>query len=171
MALLSFCPLSPQSPFTLAILNVGAPAAGMNAAVRSAVRIGICKGHTVYVVNDGFEGLANGQVRVPSWGRVGPCSVACSWGSWLQSSFFCECCLSGLSLTATASAYPPYQINMWPCTVQKDGESRVAHPVLEPGVEAPELSWSLPSCQHPGLLSRCLGTSGSTAGMGDCCQH
>lgn len=55
--------LSPQSPFSLAILNVGAPAAGMNAAVRSAVRIGICQGHRVYVVNDGFEGLAKGQVR------------------------------------------------------------------------------------------------------------
>lgn len=54
--------LSPQSPFSLAILNVGAPAAGMNAAVRSAVRIGICQGHTVYVVSDGFEGLSKGQV-------------------------------------------------------------------------------------------------------------
>lgn len=59
------CPpsLSLQSPFSLAILNVGAPAAGMNAAVRSAVRIGICQGHTVYVVSDGFEGLSKGQVR------------------------------------------------------------------------------------------------------------
>ena len=56
-------PPDPQSPFSLAILNVGAPAAGMNAAVRSAVRIGICRGHTVYVVSDGFEGLAKGQVR------------------------------------------------------------------------------------------------------------
>lgn len=56
--------LSPQSPFSLAILNVGAPAAGMNAAVRSAVRISICHGHTVYAVSDGFEGLAKGQVSV-----------------------------------------------------------------------------------------------------------
>lgn len=55
--------LSLQSPFSFAILNVGAPAAGMNAAVRSAVRIGICQGHTVYVVSDGFEGLSKGQVR------------------------------------------------------------------------------------------------------------
>lgn len=57
---------SPQSPFSMAILNVGAPAAGMNAAVRSAVRIGICQGHTVYVVSDGFEGLSKGQVRGPA---------------------------------------------------------------------------------------------------------
>lgn len=34
----------------------------MNAAVRSAVRTGISEGHTVYVVHDGFEGLAKGQV-------------------------------------------------------------------------------------------------------------
>lgn len=53
-----------KSNFSLAILNVGAPAAGMNAAVRSAVRTGISEGHTVYVVHDGFEGLAKGQVGV-----------------------------------------------------------------------------------------------------------
>lgn len=60
------CSLSPflQTLFSLAILNVGAPAAGMNAAVRSAVRIGISRGHTVYVVNDGFEGLSKGQVHI-----------------------------------------------------------------------------------------------------------
>ncbi|GAB1295277.1 ATP-dependent 6-phosphofructokinase, liver type [Apodemus speciosus] len=54
-----------KSNFSLAILNVGAPAAGMNAAVRSAVRTGISEGHTVYVVHDGFEGLAKGQKTLP----------------------------------------------------------------------------------------------------------
>uniref|UniRef100_A0A5F8H2R9 6-phosphofructokinase type B n=1 Tax=Monodelphis domestica TaxID=13616 RepID=A0A5F8H2R9_MONDO len=52
-----------QSNFSVAILNVGAPAAGMNAAVRSAVRTGISQGHKVYIIHDGFEGLAKGQVR------------------------------------------------------------------------------------------------------------
>lgn len=47
----------------MAILNVGAPAAGMNAAVRSAVRVALAQGHRVYTVNDGFYGLANGQVQ------------------------------------------------------------------------------------------------------------
>lgn len=77
--------LSPQSPFSLAILNVGAPAAGMNAAVRSAVRIGICQGHTIYVVNDGFEGLSKGQVRgAASLGAVGlPGGWVWAWrGYW-----------------------------------------------------------------------------------------
>lgn len=64
--LLSLSP-SPQTQFSLAILNVGAPAAGMNAAVRSAVRSGISQGHTVYVVHDGFEGLAKGQVGARCW--------------------------------------------------------------------------------------------------------
>uniref|UniRef100_G3TMZ0 6-phosphofructokinase type B n=1 Tax=Loxodonta africana TaxID=9785 RepID=G3TMZ0_LOXAF len=59
-----------KTNFSLAILNVGAPAAGMNAAVRSAVRSGICQGHTVYVVHDGFEGLAKGQVQEVSWHDV-----------------------------------------------------------------------------------------------------
>uniref|UniRef100_A0A8B9RF16 6-phosphofructokinase type B n=1 Tax=Astyanax mexicanus TaxID=7994 RepID=A0A8B9RF16_ASTMX len=58
---------SPQSNFSVAILNVGAPAAGMNAAVRSAVRMGLAAGHRVYTVSDGFEGLANGEV---SWHSV-----------------------------------------------------------------------------------------------------
>lgn len=52
-----------QSSFNVAVLNVGAPAAGMNAAVRSAVRVGITEGHRMFAVNDGFEGLSKGQVR------------------------------------------------------------------------------------------------------------
>uniref|UniRef100_A0A8D0YTG4 6-phosphofructokinase type B n=1 Tax=Sus scrofa TaxID=9823 RepID=A0A8D0YTG4_PIG len=59
-----------KTNFSLAILNVGAPAAGMNAAVRSAVRSGISQGHTVYVVHDGFEGLAKGQVQEVGWHDV-----------------------------------------------------------------------------------------------------
>lgn len=46
----------------MAVLNVGAPAAGMNAAVRSAVRVGISEGHKMFSVSDGFEGLSQGQV-------------------------------------------------------------------------------------------------------------
>uniref|UniRef100_A0A8C3YTV7 Phosphofructokinase, liver type n=1 Tax=Catagonus wagneri TaxID=51154 RepID=A0A8C3YTV7_9CETA len=63
-------PAPGQTSFSLAILNVGAPAAGMNAAVRSAVRSGISQGHTVYVVHDGFEGLAKGQVQEVGWHDV-----------------------------------------------------------------------------------------------------
>ncbi|NXO07948.1 PFKAM protein, partial [Oriolus oriolus] len=53
-----------QSGYTVAVLNVGAPAAGMNAAVRATVRIGLIHGHRMLAVHDGFEGLAFGMVSV-----------------------------------------------------------------------------------------------------------
>lgn len=52
-----------QSNINIAILNVGAPCAGMNAAVRSAVRIGLLQGHQMLAVHDGFDGLAHGMVN------------------------------------------------------------------------------------------------------------
>uniref|UniRef100_A0A8C5A7K0 6-phosphofructokinase n=1 Tax=Gadus morhua TaxID=8049 RepID=A0A8C5A7K0_GADMO len=59
------------SNFNVAILNVGAPAAGMNAAVRSAVRVGISEGHKMFAVSDGFEGLYKGQIKEIKWADVG----------------------------------------------------------------------------------------------------
>ncbi|KAJ7322188.1 hypothetical protein JRQ81_018475 [Phrynocephalus forsythii] len=61
----------PKSNFNVAVLNVGAPAAGMNAAVRSAVRIGITEGHRMLAVTDGFEGFSRGQIKDIGWGDVG----------------------------------------------------------------------------------------------------
>uniref|UniRef100_A0A3B5KXN2 ATP-dependent 6-phosphofructokinase n=1 Tax=Xiphophorus couchianus TaxID=32473 RepID=A0A3B5KXN2_9TELE len=61
----------PQSNFNVAVLNVGAPAAGMNAAVRSAVRVGISEGHKMFAVSDGFEGFYKGQIKEIKWGDVG----------------------------------------------------------------------------------------------------
>lgn len=56
------CPPTLQSNCNVAVINVGAPAAGMNAAVRSAVRVGIADGHKMLAIYDGFEGFAKGQV-------------------------------------------------------------------------------------------------------------
>uniref|UniRef100_A0A803T3Y8 6-phosphofructokinase type C n=1 Tax=Anolis carolinensis TaxID=28377 RepID=A0A803T3Y8_ANOCA len=61
----------PTTNFNVAVLNVGAPAAGMNAAVRAAVRIGITEGHKMFAVTDGFEGFSKGQIKEISWGDVG----------------------------------------------------------------------------------------------------
>ncbi|VFV30802.1 6-muscle [Lynx pardinus] len=61
----------PSSIHTVAVMNVGAPAAGMNAAVRSTVRIGLIQGNRVLVVHDGFEGLAKGQIEEAGWSYVG----------------------------------------------------------------------------------------------------
>lgn len=53
-----------QTNFNVAVLNVGAPAAGMNAAVRAAVRVGITEGHKMFAVIDGFEGFSRGKVSI-----------------------------------------------------------------------------------------------------------
>ncbi|NWH65276.1 PFKAP protein, partial [Geococcyx californianus] len=61
----------PKTNFNVAVLNVGAPAAGMNAAVRAAVRVGITEGHKMFAVIDGFEGFAKGKIKEITWGDVG----------------------------------------------------------------------------------------------------
>ncbi|KAI4885099.1 hypothetical protein NFI96_015744 [Prochilodus magdalenae] len=63
-------PAPSKSDHSMAIVNVGAPAAGMNAAVRSAVRVGLAQGLRVYTINDGFEGLAKGMVTEVHWHDV-----------------------------------------------------------------------------------------------------
>ena len=61
----------------LAILTDGAPAPGMNTAVRAAVRMAIDEGHTVMAVRNGFEGLISGDLEefgwmdVHGWGSMG----------------------------------------------------------------------------------------------------
>ncbi len=45
----------------LAVLHCGAQAPGMNTAVRTAVRLGMDKGHTILGIKHGFEGLIEGN--------------------------------------------------------------------------------------------------------------
>merc|ERR1711970_168639 len=59
-----------KSNINVAIVNVGAPCAGMNAAVRSAVRMGLLQGHNMLAVHDGFDGLASGQIEPITWTGV-----------------------------------------------------------------------------------------------------
>lgn len=54
----------------LAIVNAGGPAPGMNTAVRAATRLALDRGHAVFGVSDGFEGLANGSIKEYSWMSV-----------------------------------------------------------------------------------------------------
>ena len=44
-------------------MNVGAPAAGMNATVRAFIRTSLFQGYRVYRITDGFEGLIADKVR------------------------------------------------------------------------------------------------------------
>jgi len=64
-----------DNPLRIAVLNAGAPAPGMNAAVRAAVRLGLDRGHVVLGVENGFEGLAAGKLRELGWMDV------TGWGS------------------------------------------------------------------------------------------
>lgn len=59
-----------QRRLRLAILHAGAPAPGMNTAVRAAVRLGLDKGHIMLGVYQGFQGLIEGKIEEMSWMSV-----------------------------------------------------------------------------------------------------
>ncbi len=65
--LLSSKPASDEKRLRVGILNVGAPAGGMNAAVYAATRLLLNRGHTPLGVNNGFAGLVEGDVKALSW--------------------------------------------------------------------------------------------------------
>jgi len=65
-----------QKRLKLAIMHSGAPAPGMNAAVRAALRIGLDKGHHVLGIRNGFEGLATGDIAEMDWMSVNGWSSA-----------------------------------------------------------------------------------------------
>jgi len=64
-----------QRRLRFAVLTAGAPAPGMNTAVRAAVRLAMDRGHHVLGVRNGFEGLINGQMEELGWMSVS------GWGS------------------------------------------------------------------------------------------
>ncbi len=64
-----------QRRLRLGILTAGAPAPGMNTAVRAAVRLAIDRGHTPVAISNGFEGLIAGEAQEFSWMNVH------GWGS------------------------------------------------------------------------------------------
>jgi 6-phosphofructokinase 1 len=59
-----------QRRIRLAVLNAGAPAPGMNAAVRAAVRIAIDEGHIVFGVRRGIQGLIDDDMQEMEWMSV-----------------------------------------------------------------------------------------------------
>ncbi|CAH1286318.1 unnamed protein product [Diabrotica balteata] len=56
--------------YVMAVIHIGAPACGMNAAVRSFVRNCIYRGDTVIGIHDGLEGLLAGNVKKMAWADV-----------------------------------------------------------------------------------------------------
>lgn len=63
-------PVPGQKRLRLAVLHAGAPAPGMNTAVRAAVRLGLDKGHVMLGVENGFQGLINGDIEEMGWMSV-----------------------------------------------------------------------------------------------------
>ncbi|MDX1437771.1 MAG: 6-phosphofructokinase, partial [Anaerolineales bacterium] len=63
-------PSEGQRRHRLAVMNVGAPAAGMNIAVRTAVRIALDAGHEIYGVHQGFDGFVDGEIYPLDWDQV-----------------------------------------------------------------------------------------------------
>jgi 6-phosphofructokinase 1 len=63
-------PTPGQKRLRLAVMNSGAPAPGMNTAIRAAVRIGLDKGHIMVGVTNGFQGLIDGDLKEMDWMSV-----------------------------------------------------------------------------------------------------
>ena len=63
-------PAPDQKRFRIAVMNAGAPAPGMNTAVRAFTRLGLDQGHIMLGVRNGFEGLAKGEVEEMHWMSV-----------------------------------------------------------------------------------------------------
>jgi 6-phosphofructokinase 1 len=59
-----------QKQRRIAVINGGAPAPGMNTAVRAAVRLGLDKGHVIFGIDNGFAGFAEGEITELNWMSV-----------------------------------------------------------------------------------------------------
>ncbi|XP_043672078.1 ATP-dependent 6-phosphofructokinase isoform X2 [Vespula pensylvanica] len=59
-----------QDHHTVAVMHIGSPSCGMNAAVRSFVRNCIYRGDKVYGVYDGILGLMSGKFKLMDWPSV-----------------------------------------------------------------------------------------------------
>jgi len=67
---LPHAPAPGQTRLRLAVIHAGAPAPGMNTAVRAAVRLGVDQGHIMFGVRNGFQGLIAGDVSEMDWMSV-----------------------------------------------------------------------------------------------------
>lgn len=69
---------SSSKPKKIAVLTSGGDSAGMNAAVRAVVRMGIARGCQAYIIREGWEGLVRGNkdavsaAEIPASGTVTP---------------------------------------------------------------------------------------------------
>jgi 6-phosphofructokinase 1 len=103
---LPHAPTPGQKQLRLAVMNCGAPAPGMNTAVRAAVRIGLDRGHVMLGIANGFKGFIEGQVQEMDWMSVS--GWAAMGGSGLGTSRELP---SGRDFYAIARAIEKYDIH------------------------------------------------------------
>ncbi len=60
-----------QRRLRIGVLHGGGPAAGMNTAALTAVRIGLDHGHTMLGISDSFQGMIKGRIKEMDWMSVG----------------------------------------------------------------------------------------------------
>lgn len=63
-------PKADQKRLRIAVVHSGAPAPGMNTAVRAAVRLGLDAGHVMLGVRNGFAGFLEGRIEELGWMSV-----------------------------------------------------------------------------------------------------
>jgi 6-phosphofructokinase 1 len=59
-----------QKRLRIAVVNAGAPAAGMNTAGRTVIRLGLDLGHIMLGIGNGFDGMSKNQIRELNWMSV-----------------------------------------------------------------------------------------------------
>ncbi len=59
-----------SSKLRIGVLNAGAPAPGMNTAIRAAVRLGVDRGHSLFGFYNGFKGMIENQGEFLDWMSV-----------------------------------------------------------------------------------------------------
>jgi len=74
-------PRPDQRRLRIAVVHSGAPSPGMNAAVRTAVRLGLDAGHVMLGIRNGFAGFIEGRIEelgwmsVRGWSSTGGCEL------------------------------------------------------------------------------------------------
>ncbi|CAE6379449.1 unnamed protein product [Rhizoctonia solani] len=89
----------------IGIIHMGAPAGGMNAATRAAVRYCLERGHTPLAINNGFTGLLDDSVTQLSWLRVD------NWMTRGGSELGTNRTLPDIDLGAVASKFQGYRFD------------------------------------------------------------
>jgi 6-phosphofructokinase 1 len=89
----------------VAIIHMGAPAGGMNAATRTAARYCIRQGHTPLAVHNGFRGLLDDNVDTLSWLGVD------AWMNRGGSELGTNRALPSIDLGGVASKFQEYGFN------------------------------------------------------------